>query len=112
MLEAKFFVLESGEIIGFEILGHSDYSEFGKDIVCAAVSSAAYMTVNTLTDVVKAKVEVFVEEKSGYMKAVIDEKDLLSCKDILKGFKQHLLLLEELYSKNIKVSYMEVQNNA
>ena len=51
MLSAKFFVLESGTIVGFEILGHSGYAESGKDIVCSAVSSAAYMTENNITDV-------------------------------------------------------------
>ena len=35
-------------IKGFEITGHADYDEHGKDIVCAAVSILAYTTVNSL----------------------------------------------------------------
>ena len=48
MIEAIFTVTDK-VIQGFEISGHSDYSEEGSDIICAAVSSAAYMTANTLT---------------------------------------------------------------
>ena len=108
MLSAKFFVLESGTIVGFEILGHSGYAKSGKDIVCAAVSSAAYMTDNTITDVMGISADVNVVEDIGYMKMIVKSKDAALCKDILNGFKNHLLLLEEIYSKNINVSYTEV----
>ena len=108
MISAKFFVLESGTIVGFEILGHSGYSESGKDIVCSAVSSAAYMTVNTITDVMGIPADVNINESIGYMKILISTKDALLCKDILNGFKSHLLFLEEIYSKNINVNYTEV----
>ena len=108
MINVKFFVLNSGEIVGFDILGHSGYSEIGTDIVCAAVSSAAYMAVNTLTEVVKVPVDVIVRDE-GQMRAVIDSKNVKLCSDILKGFKLHLQSLEETYPKNIKVSYAEVQ---
>jgi hypothetical protein len=33
---------------GFKIIGHADYDENGKDIICAAVSMLAYATVNSL----------------------------------------------------------------
>ena len=108
MLSAKFFVLESGTIIGFELCGHSGYAESGKDIVCSAVSSAAYMTVNTITDVMGIPADVNINESIGYMKILISTKDALLCKDILNGFKSHLLFLEEIYSKNINVNYTEV----
>ncbi|WP_442974828.1 ribosomal-processing cysteine protease Prp, partial [Ruminococcus sp.] len=48
MIEAIFTVTDK-VIRGFEISGHSDYSEHGSDIICAAVSSAAYMAANTVT---------------------------------------------------------------
>ena len=108
MLKAKFFVESSGSIIGFEICGHSGYSERGLDIVCAAVSSAAYMTVNTMADVIGASVEASVNDEVGYMRAEIKQKDVALCSDILKGFKSHLLMLEQIYHKNVNVSYVEV----
>lgn len=108
MLEAKFFVTRFGNIIGFDIKGHSGYAESGADIVCAAVSSAAYMTANTITDILGVSADIFVDESIGQMKFEIKEKDIALCNDIFNGFKSHLLMLEEIYSQNIKVSYMEV----
>lgn len=108
MIKAKFFVLDSGKSIGFEISGHSGYSESGTDIVCAAVSSAVYMAVNTITNIKHVEANINVDEKSGYMRAVFDENQYFKYEDILLGLKNHLLLLEENYSKNLQVSYLEV----
>ena len=46
MIRAVFFEGENGR--GFEISGHAGGSA-GRDIVCAAVSSAVYMAANTVT---------------------------------------------------------------
>lgn len=108
MIKAKFLVLDSGENIGFEISGHSGYSESGTDIVCAAVSSAVYMAVNTITDIKHVEANINIDEKSGYMRAVFDENQYFKYEDILLGLKNHLLLLEENYSRNLQVSYLEV----
>lgn len=108
MIKAEIYVSKSGNIVGFNISGHAGFSQSGTDIVCAAVSSAAYMTVNTLTEVLKADVEVDVNDKLGIMRALVSEKDVPRCSDILSGFKMHLILLEEMYSENIKVNYVEV----
>ena len=116
MLKAEFFILNDGKIKGFDISGHSGYAESGKDIVCAAVSSAAYMVANTITEVLN-KVRITVcgkefalqtEESAGYMRLLVHDKYLSDCGYILQGFKNHLLMLEEMYSKNIKVFYKEV----
>ena len=108
MLKAMFFISDDGVIRGFDISGHSGYEESGKDIVCAAVSSAAYMVVNTISDVIGAEVDVKTDENVGHMNFLVQEKYLPDCSRILQGFKKHLLLLEEMYPKNIKVFYKEV----
>ena len=108
MIKAEIYVSKSGNIVGFSISGHSGFSESGTDIVCAAVSSAAYMTANTLTDVLKADADVSVNDRAGFMRVFVSEKDISRCSDILNGFKMHLILLEEMYLENIKVNYVEV----
>lgn len=108
MLKAEFFVTNFGDITGFDINGHSGYAESGSDIVCAAVSSAAYMTANTVTDIIGVNADIEVNESIGQMKVEINKKDVALCSDIFRGFKSHLLMLEEIYPKNIKVSYVEV----
>ena len=107
MIYADFLTDSDGRLTGFRIAGHSDYSEFGSDIVCAAVSSAMYMTVNTITDVVGVQpLSLRVDEGEAFFR--IETKDESLCRTTLAGFKLHLLGLEEQYPQNISVSYLEV----
>ncbi len=89
-------------INGFEIKGHSGFADFGRDVVCSAVSSAAYLTVNTVTDVICAKCDQLFNN-DGYMKILIDRSDCEKCSDLFNGFKLHMLQLSEQYSKYIKI---------
>ena len=107
MIEVSFFVLPNGGIRGFGITGHSGYAEAGEDIVCAAVSSAAYMAVNSITDVLFVLPEQ-IRAEEGNMLFCLERKDIPVCRVILEGLKKHLLSLEEQYSDYIRVSYVEV----
>ena len=98
------FYKSSDYITGFSVKGHSGYADEGSDIVCSAVSSAAFMTVNTLTDVCKADADVFVSDDP--------ENPLISLKlnsnfekyrDIMQGFFIHIESLAEDYPKYIKL---------
>lgn len=93
-------------ICGFEISGHSGYSTDGSDIVCAAVSSAAYMTANTITDVLH--INAAVTEDDGLMLLRMSSQDALKAKDIMSGLKLHLTALSEQYKKFLKVRFSEV----
>lgn len=93
-------------MLGFRLSGHSGSAAQGEDIICAAVSSAAYMAANTVSDVIHAEAEI--SACGGYMRVKVDERAAARCRDVLEGLKLHLLGLEEQYPKNIKVSYVEV----
>ena len=68
MIKVKFY--HSGNApIGFEITGHSGYGTHGNDIVCSAVSSAAYMTANTLLEIMQINASADVQD--GMMKIII-----------------------------------------
>lgn len=107
MISVEFLVDDKGLILGFQISGHSGFAENGNDIVCAAVSSAAFMTANTITDILKIDAETFVDNV-GKMYFKIKNEISISCKDILLGFKLHMISLEEMYPENITVNYLEV----
>lgn len=107
MVKVNFFITDSGILLGFDIKGHAKMEEPGKDVLCAAVSSAAYMTANTISEIIKADVDVSVFD-SGEMYLRINKKDVSSCRDILLGFKLHMIAFEEQYPKNIIVNYTEV----
>lgn len=93
MIKATFYK-SGGCFRGFEISGHSGYGEEGNDIICASVSSAAYMTVNTITDVIGQEAEITVED--GYMK-VVTNSDSAEIQMLYKGFLLHVKSLAEDY---------------
>ena len=106
MIRVDFYLSREGSLKGFSIRGHADFSEEGSDIVCAAVSSAAYMAANTVTDVIRADARAEVDE--GYMMLTVANKDLRACSAVLEGLKLHLISLEEQYPNYINVFYLEV----
>lgn len=93
-------------ICGFEISGHSGYSEDGSDIVCAAVSSAAYMTANTITEILHVGADV--TENDGFMRLNLSKDEAVLSSDILNGLKLHLTALSEQFSDYIKLKISEV----
>lgn len=53
---------ENGSIISFEAIGHSGFDCEGSDIVCAALSSVMWATVNGLENVAEIPVSYTVKE--------------------------------------------------
>jgi len=100
------FVIKRGLIRGFTVEGHSGFGEEGEDIVCAAVSSAAYMTVNTITDVLNLRPKL--KAKYGYMTIKLSSKQSEKAQVVLAGFRLHLTALAEQYKENITVKISEV----
>ena len=96
------FLTDSKGIYGFTISGHSSKNcddELGR-IVCSAVSSAAYLVANTVTEVIGDKADATVED--GFMQLTVKNSSSTSYK-ILEGLKLHLQQLSEEYSNNIKI---------
>lgn len=91
--------------MGFDLFGHAGAGNEGNDIVCAAVSSAAYMAANTLTEVCGAKAEIAVDD--GEMSLSLTETDE-SIQKVLEGFFLHMNGLQEQYPKRIQVLKTEV----
>ncbi len=102
------FFTDGNVIRGFSISGHTGFANVGYDIVCASVSSAAYMTANTITDVMNLNSDIQVSD--GYMMLMLSSKEAVEAQTILKGFKIHIALLESEYGKYIKVKNSEVRN--
>lgn len=72
MIHAVVFRDFRGQIKKFRIIGHSDYEEAGRDIVCAAVSAITQTAVLGLIDVVGIKVDY--QQKKGNVECVITEE--------------------------------------
>lgn len=71
--------------------------------MCAAVSSAAYMTANILTD--QYGFDADITEKDGFLRVLLNVRDAKHCQELLKGFCFHLKGLQEQYPHHIIVIY-------
>ncbi|MCI8385482.1 MAG: ribosomal-processing cysteine protease Prp [Acutalibacter sp.] len=107
MIRADFLILPDGRLLGFRLAGHAGWGEEGTDIVCAAVSSAAYLVANTVTDVLGVA-PLSLRAGEGEMLLRLEERDEPACRDFLRGLKLHLCGLEEQYPAHMKVSYLEI----
>ena len=103
MTEAR-FLFENDILVGFHLTGHSTASaddELGR-IVCASISSAAYMAANTLTEIIGAEVLVTVDESFGEMLLKV-KSDFEMAMTTLLGFKLHMEQLSNQYTDYIKI---------
>ena len=102
MTAVRFF--KNGKtLIGFSVVGHSTKNcddENGR-LVCSAISSAAYMSANTITEIVGDKAEIEVDDGKMILK-VINPSDKTVA--VLEGFKLHIEQLADIYSDSIKIN--------
>lgn len=91
---------EDNFIKSFKVTGHANYDDYGKDIVCASVSSIVITSINMALKLDEFSVKV--ADKSGLI-----ETDVLKRDDVInKVFINMVDMLKELekdYSKNIKI---------
>ena len=87
-------------LCGFDLQGHSESAPSGRDIVCAAVSSAAYMAANTVTDVCGCTADI--REEDGHFTLTVTKGEA-NAQAILQGFQLHMEGLAEQYPNFIKI---------
>ena len=107
MIRIEFLTPPEGGLLGFSIRGHAGLGEEGSDILCAAVSSAAYLVVNTATEVLRI-CPLSLRAGEGEMFFRVEARDEPACRVLLQGLKLHLTGLEEQYPDHMKVGYLEV----
>ena len=83
------------------IKGHAMFDDFGKDIVCASVSSIAITTINAIVEFDNTSIDV--SQNDGYLKIDIlkhnKNVDIL-ISNMIKLFEE----LEKKYPNNIKIN--------
>jgi uncharacterized protein YsxB (DUF464 family) len=106
------FSLKGSLFTGFSVYGHSGSADLGHDIICAAVSSAVFMAVNTITDVLHVAAQVTMNENGQITLSIrdniLDDNTQRACQDIIKGLELHLLELKDQYPDNIFIKYDQV----
>ncbi len=101
MTEIKFYA-DKSRLYGFSVSGHSSMNcddEEGK-ILCSAISSACYMTANTISEIIGDKLSAEVDD--GFMDVrVKNPSDKTEA--VLLGFKLHMEQLCLQFSDRISI---------
>lgn len=89
----------NNDIVKIVITGHANYNDFGKDIVCAAVSSTVITSVNILLSIDNNSINY--DEDNGISINVLKDDNVT--KTIIKVLISNLYELEKAYPKNIQI---------
>ena len=100
MIQVRLFYQEN-LLAGYEISGHStvDADDLDGRLICSAVSSAAIMTANTVTEIIGDRAEVGLDD--GYLR--LRCADPARCQTVLEGFQLHVSALAHEYPDRIKI---------
>ena len=81
------------------ITGHALYDNYGKDIVCSAVSSIVITTINGILKIDKSAIKY---ENNDGIKIQVIKKDKVTL-DLIDNMMDLLNELSDKYPKNIKI---------
>jgi uncharacterized protein YsxB (DUF464 family) len=93
------FKNSNNKIYEVEIKGHANYADYGKDIVCSAVSTMAITTVNAILSLEET---IDASEKSGLL-VIRTLKDTEVNQKLLSNMKRMLEELKSQYPENIEI---------
>ena len=79
---------------------HANYDKFGRDIVCAAVSSTMLCTVNAIYLISEDSIDV-VKDDNLFVIEVVKDNDITD--KLLDNMMRCLKSIEEQYPKNVKI---------
>jgi hypothetical protein len=109
MIEVHVF-WDEHSIFGFSVLGHSDYSSRGSDIVCSAVSALSQTALLALNEV--AGITPIYTKKDGLLECRVPQdivqKTLLTCQVIFKTILLGIENIAEQYPDFVEIYNEEV----
>ncbi|HBY20454.1 MAG: hypothetical protein A2Y24_02425 [Clostridiales bacterium GWE2_32_10] len=113
MIKVQIFKKEN-IIYAFDILGHASYDEYGKDIICSAVSMLVTNTINSIDYFTDDDIKLEANnEKTGHIKFRVDISKKPYSRDtdiLLRSLELGLKNVVEQYGKKY-IEIEEVQKN-
>ncbi|MCZ2259837.1 ribosomal-processing cysteine protease Prp [Sporosarcina sp. G11-34] len=106
MITVKITKEQSGRIHSFEMAGHANFAEHGKDLVCAAASAVSFGAVNAIIALTGETPEIQQGSDGGYLKVtflnipetnydiqLIVQAMIVSLQTIEQDYGQHIKLI-------------------
>ena len=96
----------SGRIDCFEMSGHADFAEHGKDLVCAAASAVSFGAVNAVLTLTHVTPTIQQGEDGGYLQVVFPEtEEDHDVQLIVRAMIVSMQTIEQDYGQFIKITY-------
>ena len=67
MINVSIYKNAENLVTGIKLSGHADYSEYGSDIVCAAVSALVINAINSIENFTSDRFTLDQDEKKGFI---------------------------------------------
>ncbi len=105
------FSLQGDKILSVDILDHAGYAEEGKDIACAAISSAAMLTTVLLDDIQGIPVVTEENEPETRIRIELPAEYVERGQEGMLALRHYFKVLEKEYFPDF-INVMEVQTDA
>ena len=86
------------------ILGHANFADYGKDIVCASVSSIVITSIEAIASFDAKAIDI--QQTDNKLDIIINKKDHITNK-LINNMLNCLKEIEKKYPKNIKITNKE-----
>lgn len=98
---------QSGRIRSFEMAGHADFAEHGKDLVCAGASAVSFGAVNAIISLTGKTPEIDQGSDGGYLKVTFPQstEDEYDTQLIVQAMIVSLQTIEQDYGQHIKIIF-------
>jgi len=98
---------QSGRVQSFEMSGHADFAEHGKDLVCAAASAVSFGAVNAIITLTGETPKIQQGSDGGYLKVAFPKtmKNDADCQLIVQAMIVSLQTIETDYGQYIKIIF-------
>src|SRR5699024_10743152 len=97
---------DDGRVVSFNMSGHADFDEYGKDIVCDGASSIVFGNVNAIISMTDADPERELDDDGGYLQFSGESPNDEKMQTTIKAIKISLKTIEEEYNDYIRIEYM------
>ncbi|WP_075620456.1 ribosomal-processing cysteine protease Prp [Paenisporosarcina indica] len=99
----------SEKVRSFEMKGHADFAEHGKDLVCAAASAVSFGAVNAILSLTKITPDIQQGQDGGYLKVSfpqnLDSKTDEQVQLLVQAMIVSLQTIEHEYGQHIKITF-------
>jgi uncharacterized protein YsxB (DUF464 family) len=110
MIKVSIYKNAENLITGFTLSGHADYSEYGSDVVCAAVSALVINTINSIENFTSDRFRLEQDENKGFIEFHVISSISNNSNLLLSSLALGLQGIEEEYSKKyIKITQIKSQ---